>query len=324
MVQNIPKEDREMEMAEALEESDEYDTVRDVFPQVMVGLVYPRGGASGGRDFAENVKVEISAPTDTGDGDRLAIPSGYPVLKTQEPLIRVDKAFNDFADLIDLVDPQSDRFSELTNNLEAILDVTEFRIENDMVNWGDAILDLEEVQEIVTRSGDLWQNGYLTQMDKVSAAWVAAQRINVLSQKQEDRQLRKMIEDEIGTKPARGTVSWYLKQAYEIYLQNDTFDPVAFIDNFHNVFRAGESKRDAKRRRGEVDIEQRKQNVAMGVSPGAAGGVEPDPTPEPTGEPTEEPTDEPAPEPTPEPEPTEESDSENSVDALKDKIRDRM
>ena len=114
---------------------------------------------------------------------------------------------------------------------------------------------------------------------------------------------------------------WYLKTAYEIYLDSGVFDAVAFVENFNGVFRPGESEQDAERRRGEIDLDALKRNVAEGVSVGDVGEPDPEPTTDPTPEPAQETTTGDDTEPD-----TESTGTENgaTVDDLKDRIRDRM
>lgn len=309
--QDIPKEERSMVMAETLEESSLFvSQVPGKFTDAVVGLEYPRGGVSGGgRQFAEDVMVEIGGSLGDQPKSEMAVPGFVFILSVERPLIRIDDAWEAFVELVQIADPNMDGFDRLSQKLDAIVGTTAFQIENDRVNWSDAFLEPNEIGEIATRSGEFWAN-VLSSMKEASKAWWAAQRVQEVA-KAGNRQIQQILEDEIGSDPARGADRWYLKNAWEIYLDYDDFDPVQYTQDWHEVFRAGESKQKAERRRGEVDLDELRRRAGR-----APEQVPEEPEPEPAAEP--EPVREPEPEPQPEP------DGDKTVNDLKSDILDRM
>jgi hypothetical protein len=305
--QDIPKEERSMVMAETLEESSLFvSQVPGKFTDAVVGLEYPRGGVSGGgKQFAEDVMVEIGGSLGDQPKSEMAVPGFVFILSVERPLIRIDDAWEAFVELVQIADPNMDGFDRLSQKLDAIVGTTAFQIENDRVNWSDAFLEPSEIGEIATRSGEFWAN-VLSSMKEASKAWWAAQRVQEVA-KAGNRQIQQILEDEIGSDPARGSDRWYLKNAWEIYLDYDDFDPVQYTQDWHEVFRAGESKQKAERRRGEVDLDELRRRA----------GRAPEQVPE-------EP--EPEPEPVTEPEPVAEREpgGDKTVDDLKSDILDRM
>lgn len=307
--QNIPSDERETRMAEILEDSGLFsEEVPGKFTDAVIGLNFPRGGAGGGRQFAENVTVEIGGALGDEPKANMAVPAFMVILSVERPLINIDDAWDDFTDLVQITDPDMSGFDALSEKLSTVIGTTEFQLENDRVDWSELFVEPDEIGQVASLSGQYWAN-VLSDMKQTSKAWWAAQRVQEVA-KSDNQQIRQLLEDEIGPDPARGADSWYLKNAWEIYLDFGDFDPVQFTQDWHDVFRAGESRSKAQRRRGDVDLDDLRERA--GTAPGDVPelGDETTETPDPTPERTQPPdTSDPG---------------EKSVEDLKDDIRDRM
>jgi hypothetical protein len=278
--QDIPKEEREQEMATVLEESGLFvEEVPGKFTDATVGLDFPRGGVGGGRDFAENVRIEVGGVLGDEPKSRMSVPGFLFMLSVKRPLINLDDAWSEFVELVQIADVEMDGFPEVSEKLDSVTSTTAFQIEENRINWSEAFVDPNEIAEVASRSGEYW-SAILEDMKQTSSAWWAAQRVREVAVSG-NQQIRSLLEEELQSDPPRGTAAWYLQNAYEIFLDFGDFDAVQYVQDWHRVFDPGESKSDARRRRGEVDLDRLRRRA------GDAPEEVPEEPPEPV---TEEPT----------------------------------
>lgn len=248
--QSIPKEDREFRIAERLEPR-LFEEYPEEFSDLIVGIIFPDRQSS--EDLVESLDLKIGGSLTSDGHDRFVLPRVGTSIAGIDGVKDPEAVWNRFMELLDIFDPQSERFAALTDKLETINSTSTFRIEEGLVDdWDDIFLAPDEAREIVRRNPDLWENVILAYMKDESSAWWAAQRVKECAEGAEV--VCDFIERSISGRTSRGTADWYLDQAYRLFLDGD-FDPVRFVQEFHNVFEPGETEAEARERRGAVDLD---------------------------------------------------------------------
>lgn len=311
--QSLPKEDREHRIGERLE-SRLVDAYPESFTNLAVGIKFPQ--VQSGENLADVVKIEFGGVPSSAGKERFIIPGALGFLSAVGSVKRPDRVWENFMAVLEMFDTEGDEFRGIHGKLETVANTSAFRIEEGLADFDEMFFLPDEIGEIVQRNPELWLGGVLGEMKGVSKAWWAAQR--VLECAEGVQQTCDLIEREISGNVRRGWDEWYLKEAFTQYLEGD-FDPVRFTKNWHAVFQPGESEAEARRRRGEVDLE-----ALRGAGNGETAQIKetddtpPEPPEEPTepeetgGTPPEPPSEEPAGEPEegPDAEPDDEQDDE--------------
>lgn len=300
--QAIPKEDREHRIGELLE-GKLVDAYPEEFEDLIVGLDFQQG-AGGGEAVEDILLLHIGGELSPAGKNRFVRFPSLSLLEAMGSIKDPEAVWEEFLDIVAMFDPETPGFSEVTDKLETVAAVSAFRIEEGIVDFDDIFLPPPIVRQIVRRNRDLYTLKILGYMEDTSAAWHAGQRVQECAQGVQA--ICDLIEREIAGRNPRGWTEWYLKQAYTIYLEEGTFDPGAFVRDWHDVFRPGESEREARDRRGVVDLE----TLGRAESPPARdNGIEEPPEDDDAAEVTDS---------------VEQPAEEGSIEEFRAKIRDRL
>lgn len=292
--QQVPKEDREIRIGERLEDR-LFDRYPEQFDDLLVGLNI---NMQAGQDLIDSITLELGGSLSRAGDDQFLVPPVVDRLTAEGDIKDPEAVWEDFLELVAIFDPEDERFTEIERRLRTIIETSSFRIEEGLVDFDTAFLASKQINEIALRNFDLWKYGLLSYMKQQSKAWWAAQR--VIECKGNEAACN-LIEAEISGTNRRGHGDWYLKRAYQLFLEGE-FDPGLFVTEWHDVFRPGESREQAQSRRGQVNLD------TLGrPDDGADTNAETEPTPEP----------EPKPSP---PEPEQEGDNNGLAEALAEEL----
>lgn len=263
---NVPKEDRELDVAKVLEEK-LLEDFGDIYSDIFIELFLKTGEET----ITIGAIVKEPAPDFWID---------IPLLnniKVERDVDEIREAYSNLAQLTEMFDTRNDRFPEIKEKLQAIADTTEFRLQRQPIT--ERMLGDEQVEEIATRSPGVWANGILPFMSDVSPAWRAAQEVSLVDDGNDA--IAKRIENRIASSPKRGYLDWYLEKAYEWYLEG-VWDAEEYFDKYYKLFRPGESVRKAqdRRKKNGFDPITEDEYPELGIpnlSDTLPEGVQPDP-----------------------------------------------